>query len=200
MNEVSLDALPLPVLCLVLERIDNLTPERLVQLSRSFGNRKWVRACRDDVPWRAALLNTGCVSDIPKSGLYDWFVNVYVPQVAPTVNELHLPKRDFVVVWHGSNLYGRAVTRKLEENDCRFDDQRSECSFVGVGGNLCAGFLGMKSMSECMHPYCRSRVVVVLACQARETGNFYAPEQTHSHWLQCLVCKRKFWFEEIGYG
>jgi hypothetical protein len=39
-RNTMLDDLPFPVICLILERIDDLTPERLVHLSLCFANRK----------------------------------------------------------------------------------------------------------------------------------------------------------------
>ncbi len=80
-DQMSLEELPLPVICLVLKWIEGLTPERLVRLSSCFSNRKWVRACREDVPWRAALSSTGCARDFPACGLYRWFVYEYIRQL-----------------------------------------------------------------------------------------------------------------------
>jgi hypothetical protein len=127
---MSLDALPLPVLCLVLERIEDLTPERLVRLSSCFSNRKWLRACREDVPWRAALLNTGGTKDLPKYDLYRWFVEEYMPLVANAVRELHCPDR-YTCVWLGSGLYGEAIAR-LEMKQDVFITKPSVCLCLNV--------------------------------------------------------------------
>ncbi len=193
---MSLEELPLPVICLVLERIKGLTPERLVRLSSCFSCRKWLRACREDVPWRAALSNTGGARDIPKSGLYRWVVDAYVPSVAKAVADL---RTGFACIWSGSGFYGEARARLVERQE-ELDETRTYCEEQGVGSNLQPGFVGMKKVNECLHPFCRARKVQVFSCVVRQTGNYFTPQQTHSHWLQCRVCQRIFWFEEVGYG
>jgi hypothetical protein len=198
---MSFEGLPLPVICLVLERIEGLTPERLVRLSSAFANRKWLRACREDVPWRAALRDMDGVCDVPKCGVYRWFVEEYMPLVAIAVRELHCSESS-TCVWLGGNMYGEAITRlEVKETDV-FDAEPSVCLClnVGVGGNLQPGFQGMRSMMECLHPHCRARSVQVFSCSSRESGHYFSPQQTHTHWLQCCVCQRRFWFEETGYG
>jgi hypothetical protein len=45
--------------------------------------------CREDVPWRAAVRNMGSANDIPKYGLYRWFVEDYMALVAKAVSDLH---------------------------------------------------------------------------------------------------------------
>ncbi len=191
-----MEGLPLPVICLILERIEELTPERLGQLSSCFSNRKWLRACRDDVPWRAALCNTGGAKDFPDNGIHRWFVTEYVPLVAKAVAELH---KGYTRVWAGGGLYGQAQA-KLDSKEGN-DLVPMQCKEGGVGGNLLPGYRGMKSMVECLHPHCRARQVHVFSCTVQQTGNYFSPEWAHSHWLECCVCRRRlFWFEEILYG
>lgn len=191
-----MEELPLPVVCLVLERIEGLAPERLIQLSSCFSNRKWLRACREDVPWRAALRNTGGVLEIPKFGLYRWFVEEYVPAVAKVVEEMRV---GYTRIWSGAGMYGEAKG-SFETSDDAFKEGPCDCHFSGIGSNLQLGFLDMRSMRECLHPHCRARSVQVFSCTVQQTGNYFSPQQTHTHWLQCCVCRRRFWFEEVGYG
>ncbi len=191
---MSFDELPLPVICLILERIEGLTPERLVMLSPCFANRKWLQACREDVPWRAALRNTGGVTELPKCGLYRWFVGEYVLSVAKAKEEL---QKGYTCVWFGGGLYSEAEARISERE---IDSTAASTCAIGVGSDLRPGFHGMRSANECIHPYCRARGARLLLCEMEGTGSFVYPDTVHTHWQICTQCQRTFCFQVIEHG